>query len=87
MDPQTKSNLTLTNRQQLEVTGIKKVRSTEPSLIVAVIDNGQVIINGSNLSVEQLDIKQGTLSINGTINSIKYSNQVSKNFSIKNMFK
>ena len=87
MDSQVKSNLNLTNRQQLEITGIKKVRSTEPSLIVAAIDNGHIIISGNNLSVEHLDVKQGTLSVNGLVNSIKYSNQVSKSFSLKNMFK
>jgi len=83
----TKSNLTLTNRQQLEITGIKKVRSTEPVLIVAAIDNGHIVISGNNLSVEHLDIKQGNLQINGIVNSIKYTNQVSKSFSFKNMFK
>ena len=87
METQTKSNLILTNRQELNLTGIKKVRSTEPSSIIAELDNGNIMINGKDLSVEQLDIKQGTLLINGLVNSIKYSNQVSKSFSLKNMFK
>ena len=81
------SNLTLTNRESLHLTGIKKVRSSEPALIVANLDNGNILISGTNLSVEQLDTKEGTLQIAGTINQIKYSNQVSKNFSLKNMFK
>ena len=81
------SNLTLNNRTELNVTGIQKVKSTEPNQVIAIIDNGNIIIHGNNLSVENLDIKQGNLVINGTINSIKYSNQVSKSFSFKNMFK
>ena len=87
MESQTKSNLTLINRQQLELTGIKKIRSSEPSLIIAQLDNGSIVISGTNLSVEHLDLKEGLLNINGTVNQIKYTNQVSKNFSIKNMFK
>ena len=87
MDTNTKSNLVLNNRQDLSLTGIRKVRSSEPAQIVAVIDNGNIIISGQNLSVQQLDIKEGTLQINGVVNSIKYSNQVSKSFSFKNMFK
>ena len=85
--PATKSNLTLNNRNELSLTGIKKVRSTEPAMIIANLDNGAIIINGTNLSVQHLDIKQGTLEITGEVNSIKYTNQVSKSFSLKNMFK
>ena len=87
MDESTKSNLTLAHRKQLEITGIKRVKSTEPALVVAEIDNGHIIIGGTGLSVEHLDVKQGNLIIHGLVNSIKYSNQVSKSFSIKNMFK
>jgi len=81
------SNLTLNHRTELSITGIKKVRSTEPSVITATLDNTGIVINGSNLSVEHLDIKEGVLKITGMVNSIKYTNNVSKSFSIKNMFK
>ena len=87
METTTKSNLILNNRSELSLTGIKKVRSTEPSLIIAILDNGSIIINGNNLSVQQLDIKEGTLVINGNIDNIKYTNKVSKSFSFRNIFK
>ena len=87
METNTKSSLVLNNRQELSLTGIKKIKSSEPSQVIGIIDNGNIIINGQNLSVEHLDIKEGTLQIIGTVNSIKYSNQVSKSFSFKNMFK
>ena len=83
----TKSNLVLNNRNELHLTGIKKVRSTEPSNIIANLDNTSIIIHGNNLSVQQLDIKEGTLQITGNVDSIKYSNQAAKSFSFKNMFK
>ena len=81
------SNLTINKRTELSLTGVKKVKSTEPSLVIANLDDTSIIINGQNLSVQHLDIKEGNLEITGTINSIKYTNQVSKNFSLKNMFK
>ncbi|MCL2228277.1 MAG: YabP/YqfC family sporulation protein [Firmicutes bacterium] len=81
------SNLTLTNRKELSLTGIKKVKSTEPNMVVASLGETGVVISGSNLSVEHLDIKEEQLIITGTIDSIKFTNTVSKNFSIKNMFK
>ena len=82
-----KSGLVLNNRNELALTGIKKVKSTEPTAVVANLDNGAIIISGSNLSVQKLDIKEGILEITGTVNNIKYTNQVSKGFSFKNMFK
>ena len=83
----TKSTLSLNNRNELHITGIKKVKSTEPNIIVANLDNGSVVVNGANLSVQRLDIKEGVLDITGQVNGIKFTNQVSKSFSIKNMFK
>jgi sporulation protein YabP len=79
--------LVLNNRTELKLTGIKKVKSTEPSMIIANLDTGAVVINGTGLSVQHLDIKEGFLEIQGEINNIKFTNQISKSFSIKNMFK
>ena len=87
METTTKSNVILTNRNQLNLTGIKKVKSTEPSTVIADLDNGSIIISGSNLSVGRLDIKEGILELTGMVNNIKYTNQVSKSFNFKNMFK
>jgi len=87
METTTKSNLVLNNRNQLNLTGIKKVKSTEAQTVIADLDNGAIIISGSGLSVQRLDIKDGILEITGTVNNIKYTNQVSKSFSLKNMFK
>ena len=80
-------SLTLTNRQTLELTGVKKIKTSNPTSVIAELDNGHIIISGSNLSIEHLDLKEGLLQVNGTVNAIKYTNQVSKSFSIKNMFK
>jgi len=80
-------NLSLGKRNDLALTGVKKVKSSEAHSVVLVLENGGVIIGGAGLSVEQLDLKAGTMEIRGTINSIKYTNNVSKKWSFKNMFK
>jgi sporulation protein YabP len=87
MEQTTRSNLTLNNRTELILTGIKKVKSTDPTVVTAILDSGAVIINGANLSIQRLDIKEGILELQGMVNALKYSNQVSKSFSFKNMFK
>ena len=71
----------------MNLTGIKKVKSSEPKQIVAMLNDGSIIINGDGLNVQHLNIKEGVMQIGGTVNQIRYTNQVSKNFSLKNMFK
>ena len=82
-----KSNLVLNNRNNLNITGVKKVKSTEPRCVIAVLDSCTIIITGTNLAVQQLNIGAGTLDISGLVNSIKYTNTASRRFSFKNMFR
>ena len=85
----TKSNLSITGRAAVSLSGVKKVRSAEPSQIAAVLDNCQIIIQGTNLSVQNVNIPSGILELTGTINSIRYTGAglAARKFSIKNMFK
>ena len=80
-------NLTLNNRNEMTLSGIKKVNSSVPTQIIATIEGGLITINGANLSVERLDTKDGSLAVRGTVNQIKYGNSASKSFSLRNIFK
>jgi len=81
------TSLSLTNREVLNITGIKRVRTTEPTSIVADLENCLIIISGTNLSVLDLSIDKGTLNITGLVNSIKYTTNHTKQFNIRNLFK
>ena len=83
----TKSNLTLAGRNTLSLSGVKKVRSTEPACVIAILDNCQIIIAGANLNVQNVNIPSGILELTGQVNSIKYSGSAARKFSLKNMFK
>ena len=83
----TKSNLSLIGRNNLSLTGVKKVKSAEPSIVVAILDNCAITIQGTNLNVQNVNIPSGILELNGQVNSIRYSGAASKKFSLKNMFK
>ena len=85
----TKSNLTLTGRNNLSISGVKKVRSAEPSQVTAILDNCQIIIQGSNLSVQNVSIPSGILELTGIVNCVRYTGAGggARKFSIKNMFK
>lgn len=83
----TKSSLTLTGRNMTVITGVKKVKSAEPACVVAILDSCSVVITGSNLTVQNVSISQGTLELTGTVSNIKYTNTISRKFSFKNMFR
>ena len=83
----TKSNLSLTGRTTLNISGIKKVKSTEPNRVTAVLDNCLIVICGSNLSVQNLSLSTGVLDLTGIITSILYTNSGKRKFSLRNIFK
>jgi sporulation protein YabP len=83
-----KSDLTLTNRNQLNVTGVKKIKSSEPEQIVLILSDAALVIGGSNLFVVAASIQTGEVAIGGLVKSLRYTgiNQKRK-FSFKNLFR
>jgi len=83
-----KSDLTVLNRNNLRLTGVKKIRSTEPNCVVAVLDNCTIVINGSNLSVQAASIQTGELELGGVVSSVRWTKSSgNKKWSVKNMFR
>ena len=79
--------LVLKNRNNLSLTGIKKIKTAEPNQVVAVLENSSIVINGTNLSVQNVSVANGLLELTGAINGIKFVNSTQTKFSVKNMFK
>ena len=67
-----KHNLNLEARKHLNLTGVKDVESFDENAIIAALNNCDVIIKGSNLQINNLNIDNGNLSVDGTIDSISY---------------
>ena len=82
-----KSTLTLINRASLSLTGVKKVKSSEPSCVVVILDNCMVVISGSGLTIQNISVVSGTLDFVGIISQIKYTNTTARKFSFRNIFK
>lgn len=83
-----KSDLTLLNRRQLSVTGVKKIKSSAPEQVVLILQNVGMVINGSELFVESASIQTGEVSIVGLVKAIRYTGVTDKRkFSFKNMFR
>ncbi len=74
----TKHSLSLENRKKLKISGIKDVESFDEDAIIACIENGDIIIKGENLQINNLNIQSGELCIDGLVYSITYSEHTSE---------
>ena len=83
-----KSDLTLLNRRELNITGVKKIKSSEPEQIILLLQNVGLVIGGSDLFVISASMQTGEVSIGGLIKSLRYTGVSEKRkFSFKNMFR
>lgn len=78
------SVLTLSNRQLLNLSGVKEIISSSESDINLLVGDEKMCITGNNLHITKLDVERGDITATGTFNSIKYG--VEKNF-MKRIFK
>ena len=72
-----KHTLFMENRQSLELGGIKDVGAFNEEEIAASSDWGEIIVKGSALHVETLDLETGVLKIKGRVTALIY-NDVAK---------
>ncbi|MGX8699977.1 sporulation protein YabP [Caproiciproducens sp.] len=74
-------SLILENRRALTATGVSNVDSFDEQTIVAYTDLGQLIIKGTKLQINKLNIETGELTLTGDISAMSYAeNQLSGGF-------
>ncbi len=65
-------SLILENRRALTATGVSNVDSFDEQTIVAYTDLGQLIIKGTKLQINKLNIETGELTLTGDISAMSY---------------
>lgn len=65
--------LNMEDRKRLEMTGISDVISFDLNKILLETDYGVVTVKGENLHVNRLSVEKGELDIDGSIQSLDYS--------------
>lgn len=65
--------LILQDRKCLELTGVSDVDSFDDTVVVAYTGLGELTIRGRGLHVRQLNLDGGSLSVEGQIDSLLYS--------------
>lgn len=79
---QKEQNITLQDRERLNITGVNNVDSYNDNTIVLSTVKGGLNIKGEGLNISKLNLDDGLLKISGTINSLTY---ISKEGAPKNL--
>lgn len=85
-----KSNLFIENRKKVSITGVLEVLSFDDEKIMLNTVLGGLVIKGTKLKMNKLDVQNGDVIIVGNINSCVYSNVEAKKKSegfLKSLFK
>ena len=65
--------LTLVNRKNMTVKGVKEIRSFDESYITLVMNDSEATIEGSDLRIISLIKEKGEIEINGDISAFTFS--------------
>lgn len=68
-----KHTVLIENRETIEMTGIIDVDSFNEEEVRARSDYGNIMIKGEHLSVDTLDVTDGSLAVSGIITALVYS--------------
>ncbi|CAG9366621.1 sporulation protein YabP [Clostridium perfringens] len=69
------SSLSLENRKILSITGVNEVINFDEEKISLKTDLGPLLIKGSELKMNKLDVQNGEVIIGGFISNIDYLNK------------
>ena len=79
-------SITLNERKNLLITGVKKIDSFDDEEFLLDTSRGYVVIKGEELEIIKLDTFQGNVSIKGKVNSFTYAEQGGKKEKEDSMF-
>ena len=65
-------NVILENRKTMSVSGVRDVDSFDENAVALYTELGNMLISGSDLHISRLNIENGEVIINGTVDSIVY---------------
>jgi sporulation protein YabP len=70
--PKWRHQLTLVDREELNVDGVVSLGSYDEKEIVMETEQGVLIIKGEGINIKQLNLEQGNIIIEGTIKGMNY---------------
>lgn len=80
-------NIAMNNCQKLSLTGITDVGGFDDRVVRCYTDMGELIIKGTNLHIDRVDVSIGDMEITGKISALIYTGENSHNGFISKLFK
>lgn len=77
-NPNMPHHLILDNRRQLTLSGVSDVDSFDDTIVTVYIDGGELTVKGNDLQIVRLSIETGEMQIDGRIESMTYTDVVSR---------
>lgn len=71
-NPDGAQNVIMENRSRLSVSGVESVVSFDDASVIADTLKGTIIIHGSGLHMEKLNLDNGEIKVEGTIDGVEY---------------
>ena len=71
-------NLVLENRNKLSVSGVTDILSFDDQIVIIDTNMGMLTIKGIDLRINKLSIDTSDIIVEGTINSMVYSDKIDK---------
>ena len=65
--------MTVENRQRLNATGVLDVDSFDEKTVVILTNMGVLTVEGENLHINSLNVENGDIAIEGTIDQLRYT--------------
>lgn len=76
--PNLKHNVIMEDRRTLSLTGITDIDSFDEQLVAVFTDTGELLVRGSGLHINKIDVEAGELSLEGEIYSLEYTSNISQ---------
>jgi len=74
--PKWRHQLSLIDREEMTVEGVANLGSYDEREIVMETEQGMLIVKGVGLNIKNLNLEKGNITIEGTVKSITYDDEV-----------
>ncbi|MBP2655862.1 MAG: yabP [Firmicutes bacterium] len=74
--PKWRHQLSLVDREEMAVEGVANLGSYDEREIVMETEQGMLIVKGEGLNIKNLNLEKGNITIEGTVKSITYDDEV-----------
>ena len=81
------SKIVLENRKRATINGVEKALSSNEGCIILKVSGTNLIIMGSGLHIEKLDVESGVIEIEGVLDSFKFAASAKPGSVFKRIFK